>query len=63
MNKYLIAFTKYKHYFSTELEIDTYFVEAENMKEAIKQLKLVESVYEIVAISQLDNSITWEDIE
>lgn len=63
MNKYLIAFTKYKHYFSVELEIDTYFVEAKNMKEAIKQLKLVESVYEIVAISQLDDSITWEDIE
>lgn len=63
MNKYLIAFTKYKHYFSTELETDTYCVEAENMKEAIKQTKQVNSVYEIIAISQLDNSITWEDVE
>ena len=62
MNKYLIAYTKYKHYFSTEFETDTYFVEAENMKEAVKKLKLVESVYEIVAISQLDDSITWEDL-
>ena len=63
MNKYLIAFTKYKHYFSTELETDTYCVEAENMKEAVKKLKLVESVYEIIAISKLDDSIAWEDIE
>ena len=62
MNKYLIAYTKYKHSFSVELEIDTYFVEAENMYEAVKKLKYVESVYEIIAISQLDNSITWEDL-
>lgn len=62
MNKYLIAYTKYKHCFSVELEIDTYFVEAENMYEAVKKLKYVESVYEIIAISQLDNSITWEDL-
>jgi hypothetical protein len=63
MNKYLIAYTRYKHYFSLDLETDTYCVEAENMKEAVKKLKLVESVYEIIAISQLDDSITWEDIE
>ena len=63
MNKYLIAFTKYKHYFSIDLETDTYCTEAENMKEAIKKLKLVESVYEIIAISKLDDSIAWEDIE
>jgi hypothetical protein len=63
MNKYLIAFTKYKHYFSTELETDTYCTKAENMKEAVKKLKLVESVYEIIAISKLDESIDWEDIE
>jgi hypothetical protein len=63
MNKYLIAYTKYKHYFSTEIETDTYCAKAENMKEAVKKLKLVESVYEIIAISKLDDSITWEDIE
>jgi hypothetical protein len=33
------------------------------MKEAVKQLRLVESVYEIIAISKLDDSIAWEDIE
>jgi VCBS repeat-containing protein len=63
MNKYLIAFTKYKHYFSTELETGTYCVKAENMNEAVKKLKYVESVYEIIAISKLDDSITWEDLE
>ena len=62
MNKYLIAYTKYKHYFSTELEIDTYCARAENMYEAVRKLKYVKSVYKIIAISQLDNSITWEDI-
>jgi hypothetical protein len=61
MNRYLIAFTKYKHYFSTELETDTYCVEAETMKEAINQTKQVNSVYEIIAISKLDESIDWED--
>jgi hypothetical protein len=63
MNKYLIAFTKYKHFFSTELETATYCTEAENMKEAVKKLKLVESVYEIIAISRLDDSISWEGLE
>lgn len=62
MNKYLIAFTKYKHYFATELESDTDFVEAENMKEAVAKVKQTNSVYEIIAISQLDDSITWEDL-
>ncbi len=61
MSRYLIAFTKYKHYFSTELETDTYCVEAETMKEAINQTKQVNSVYEIIAISKLDESIDWED--
>ena len=63
MNKYLIAFTKYKHYFSTDLENDTYCVEAENMKEAIRQAKQVNSVYEIIAISKLDDSVDWEDFD
>lgn len=63
MNRYLVAFTKYKHYFSTELEIDTYCVEAETMKEAINQTKQVNSVYEIIAISKLDESIDWEDFD
>jgi len=63
MNKYLIAFTEYKHYFSTELEISTFWTEAENMKEAVKNTKAVNSVYDIIAITQLDDSITWEDID
>lgn len=63
MNKYLVAFTKYKHYFSLELETVTYCVKAENMKEAIKQTKQVNSVYEIIAISKLDESIEWEDLD
>lgn len=63
MNKYLVAFTKYKHYFSSELETVTYCVEAENMKEAINQTKQVNSVYEIIAISKLDESIEWEDLD
>ena len=63
MSKYLIAFNKYKHYFSTELENDTYCVEAENMKEAITRTKQVNSVYEIIAISKLDDSVDWEDFD
>lgn len=63
MNKYLIAYTTYKHYFSVELETATYCVEAENMKEAVKHLKRVADVYKITAISQLDDNITWEDLE
>lgn len=63
MNRYLVAFTRYKHYFSTELEIDTYCVEAETMKEAINQTKQVNSVYEIIAISKLDESIDWEELD
>ena len=63
MNKYLVAFTKYNHYFSAELENDTYCVEAENMKGATKQAKQVNGVYEIIAISKLDESIDWEDLD
>lgn len=63
MNRYLIAFTKYKHYFSTELETDTYYIEAETMKEAITQTKQVNSVYQIIAISRLDESVNWEDLK
>lgn len=63
MNKYLIAFTKYKHYFSPELETDTYYIEAETMKEAITQAKQVNGVYQIIAISRLDESVNWEDLK
>ena len=63
MNKYWVAFTRYKHYFSTELEIGTWGVEAENMKEAIEKTKQVNSVYEIISVSKLDESINWEDLD
>lgn len=63
MNKYWVAFTRYKHYFSLDLEIGTWGVEAENMKEAIEKTKQVNSVYEIISISKLDESISWEDLD
>ena len=63
MNKYWIAFTRYKHYFSLALVIGTWSVEAENMKEAIEKTKQVNSVYEIISISKLDESIDWEDLD
>lgn len=63
MNKYWIAFTRYKHYFSLDLEIGTWSVEAENMKEAIEKTKQVNSVYEIISVSKLDESIDWEDLD
>jgi uncharacterized OsmC-like protein len=63
MNRYLVAFTKYKSYFSIELEMDTYSVEAENMKAAVKKVKDICSVYQIIAITNLDDSIDWEDVE
>ena len=63
MNRYLVAFTRYKHYFSTELEIATWGVEADNMKEAIEKTKQVNSVYEIIAVSQLDNTVDWRELD
>lgn len=63
MNKYLIAFTKYKHLLSIEVEVATYCVEAENMKEAINQTKQARNVYQIIAISKLDESISWGDLD
>ena len=62
MNKYLGAFTKYKHIFCIELEVDTYCVEAETMKEAITQTIQVNNVHEIIAISKLDESVSWGDL-
>lgn len=61
--KYLIAYLRYKSYFSTELETATYYVVANNMKEAIEELKGVQSIYQIIAISILDDSIEYEEIE
>ena len=63
MNKYLVAFTRYKHYFSNDLEIATWSVSAENMKEAIEKTKQVNSVYEIISVSKLDESVDWEDLD
>lgn len=63
MNKYLIAFTKYKSYFSLETEIATYCAEAENMKTAVEKVKNIYSVLNIIAISQIDESINWEDLD
>jgi hypothetical protein len=63
MNKYWVAFTRYKHYFSLELEIETYGVEANDMKEAIEKTKAVNSVYGIISVSKLDESINWEDLD
>lgn len=62
MNKYLIAFTRYKHIFSIEVEIDTYCVEAETMKEAVNQTIQANNIHEIIAISKLDESISWGDL-
>lgn len=63
MNKYLVAFTRYKHLFSQELEIGTWGVSAENMKEAVEKTKQVNSVYEIISVSKLEDSIDWEDLD
>lgn len=63
MSKYLVAFTRYKHLFGQELEIGTWSVSAENMKEAIEKTKQVNSVYEIISVSKLDESIDWEDLD
>lgn len=61
MNKYLIAYTKYKTYFSTEIDIATYCTEAENMKEAIKKAKEICSILDIISITQLDDSLgSWD---
>lgn len=62
-NKYLIAYTRYKSFFSLELETCAYFMAANNMKEAIDHLKSIESVYQIIAISVLDDSIECGNME
>ena len=62
LNKYLIAYTKYKTYFSIETDVATYCTEAATMKEAIQKAKEVCSIIDIISIIKLDDSISWEDI-
>lgn len=62
MNKYLIAYTKYRSYFSLEIDMATYCTEAENMKEAIKKAKEICSILDVISITKLDESIDWEDL-
>ena len=62
VNKYLIAYTKYRHYFSAEIEVATYCTEAENMKDAVKKTKEICSVLDIISITTLDESINWGDL-
>ena len=63
MNKYLIAFTKYKNLFSIETELATYCTRAETMKEAINNCKDFCDIINIIAVSKLDESVDWEDLD
>ena len=64
-NNYLIAYRKFSELFSMNLVIDKELVLASNMHEAITKLKeLYNNLYDIIAISILDDSINfWEDID
>ena len=64
-NNYLVTYRKYSSVFSTNLVIDKELVLANNMHEAITKLKkLYSDLYDILAISKIDESVNfWEDID
>ena len=63
VKNYLIAYTRYKSYFSLDLETISTYISAYNMAEAIKYLKEQGGVYQIIAISALDDSIKLEEFD
>lgn len=63
-NNYLITYRQFSDLYSMSLVIDKELVLADNMHNAIQKLKKqYDSVYDILAISKLDESVNfWEDI-
>ena len=63
-SNYLITYRQFSDLYSMSLVIDKELVLADNMHNAIQKLKKqYDSVYDILAISKLDESVNfWEDI-
>lgn len=63
-NNYLITYRKFSELYSMTLVIDKELILADNMHNAIQKFKeQYANVYDILAISKLDDSVNfWEDI-